>query len=131
MVLAYFGRRETQKDLAAEMGTIPRYGTRRRALVRAARRRGLEVSFRSGASLAYLAAWLRRGVPVLVSMRDDDNDPHYAVVIGRERGRVVYNDPWPGSGRRSLPAKEFLERWRGWQARFGRRWLMAARPRKN
>lgn len=126
MVLAYFGM--SVGPLRAWWYThVSRSGTTRRNLIRAFRAAGLHVHAHPDSSIAEVRRFVERGVPVVVNYREPDNDEgHYAVVIGVTMRHIVLRDPYHGP-RLALPLSEFRRRWLGSRPHHPR-WMLAAMP---
>lgn len=103
-VLAYSGDEVPEAELATSLGATPQDGAPPEAIVRVARARGLVVEQREGVRLAEVRAHVRAGHPVMLAIQAwadpppaswqmDWDDGHYVVVIGVERGRVIFEDP--------------------------------------
>jgi uncharacterized protein len=123
-VLAYFGKGGLgERQLARQARTNYVWGTDERDLARVAKRHGLDVRMQYGMSLRELRSRVRGGRPVMVGLqawpdhpktfKPSDNDSgHYAVVIGFDRKRVWFMDPYAPLGTRAyLAIPEFLSRW--------------------
>lgn len=125
MVLGYFGI--TVGPLRAWWYTRVRRttGTSRRNLMRAFRAAGLHVHAHHSSSVAELRSFVERGVPVVVNYREPDNDEgHYAVVIGVSKKHILLRDPYHGP-RFALEIPIFRRRWLGSRPRH-QRWMLAA-----
>lgn len=130
MVLRHFGFAAGRTSLRRALATTEEDGTARLNIVRFLRGRGLAVHVHAGATVGELRAFLGAGIPVIVNYREpDDNIGHYAVVVGVSGGRVVLNDPYHGRGF-SVTVRVFAARWRGGNARAGRRWMAAVARNK-
>lgn len=127
MVFAHFGMRTSEKRLAEILGTNPRTGTSRKAMLRHAKARGLRVEARHHLTLAEVASDIAAKRPVIVLYREPEDDvAHYAVCVGVTKDRVHLHDPWHGPAF-TIPRREFLRRWYGshratprWAATFTR-----------
>ncbi len=111
-VLKFWGRPLRPGALAAPGEDPADLPASEEALVRAIGRQGLW-AYPCSASEARLQDWLRRGLPVLARLEDPSSGKAGDVlVLGySETDGAMLTDGLPG-GRASLPAREFLSRWR-------------------
>ncbi len=125
MVLAFFGRRRGERELAEELSSSHEVGTRHGPLIEAARREGLYCYVNNDSSLDELKHFLSLGLPAIVHFTEPaGEEDHYAVLVGFEDGHVVLNDPWNGPAFRMREA-DFLTRWHGSREGSGyERWAM-------
>jgi predicted double-glycine peptidase len=121
-VMAYYGVYIREDKLIRELGADGD-GVRVERMISTARARGFQVEAKENLSIRDLQAHLDAGRPVIVLLqawadrymtrRDwkaDYEDGHYAIVIGYEKGRLIFEDP--SSFRRTwLTELEFLLRW--------------------
>lgn len=109
MVLAEFGMKKTQKELARVCGTT-RFGTHAKDLAACARRFGLHAFVKDDAALADLRHWVKKKkVPVIVAWFFID-EGHYSVVTHIDTTHIVLQDPSTGR-KRTMSAKTFLGIW--------------------
>jgi predicted double-glycine peptidase len=89
----------TQRSLAKHLGTNPRTGTSRRAIVAYLRKAGFHVQARSNGTLRNLQQALQAHAWPMVLYQETDtiepetNGPHYAVVISVTKTAVTLRDP--------------------------------------
>lgn len=121
-VMAYYGEYVREDELIEELGA-DHDGTRVERVIAAAESRGFRVEAREHLSLRALRRWIDKGWPVIVLVqawadrymtrkdwREDYEDGHYAIVIGYEKGILIFEDP--SSFRRTwMKVREFLSRW--------------------
>lgn len=133
VVMAYYGIDIREDKLLKELGTGPE-GTRVDKLIAAARRRGFEVEAQTQWQLRDLKARLDAGHPAIVLLQawanrymtlkewqTNDEDGHYAVLIGYSRRVLLFEDP--ASFRRTwLRITEFMARWHDYDQVLGRRY---------
>lgn len=127
MAFDFFGVFEGEKQLAKEAHTDPETGTRHKWMIGTAEKKGFSTYEETESSLDDICFLLERKFPVIVHfIEPSENDSHYSVVTGIEKGIVTLNDPWNGEGYR-IPEREFLERW---HCKCGAyvRWLMVISP---
>lgn len=127
-VLAYYGQRLGEAQLASELGATPQDGAPPDAIVRVARAHGLTAEVRDGTSLADLAAEVAARRPVIVDLQawadppriawdDDWEDGHYVVLIAIDAGTLVFEDPSLAGKRATLAESELAARWHDEDAR--------------
>lgn len=109
MVLAFYGLEKSELALARLAGTKRRTGTPAAGLVKAAQTLGFEASVHDLAELKDIAAWLKKGVPVIVDWFSTD-EGHYSVAVGMDRKQIHLVDPELGA-LRSVPLKDFYRIW--------------------
>ena len=121
-VMAYYGVEVRGDELIESLGTGEE-GTHIASMVAVAQGHGFQVKAGSGWSLREVKRMVEAGYPVIVLLqawadrymtieawRNDYDDGHYAIVIGFEKGVILFEDP--ASFRRTwLREREFLARW--------------------
>lgn len=125
-VFRYFGvaRHLGEMDLAKQAHTNSDVGSDSSALVRVARRHGLDATLRTRMTVDDLARHTRAGRPVLVLYQAWADTPatadytsydsgHFSVVIGVDADNVYLQDPWIKGARGVLSRQEFQRRWHG------------------
>jgi ABC-type bacteriocin/lantibiotic exporter with double-glycine peptidase domain len=119
IVAGYFGRPASAEDIAKLCRSSLVSGTTGANLVRGARRLGFSTRIVDHADYRMIAAWLRKGVPVIVDWMSTKEDPrskecilegHYSVVSGLTRDEILLEDPAHGRIRR-IPRPYFLRAW--------------------
>lgn len=122
IVMAYYGIDVREDELLGELGT-GRDGTRVNRMISVAEARGFSVKARQDMSLREVKRYIDEGQPVIVLLqawaerfmtlnnwRNDNDDGHYAIMIGHARGVLLFEDP--ASFRRTwLREYEFMARW--------------------
>jgi len=122
MVMEYYGVEKREDILIKELGTDAR-GTSFESMISVAEKNGFKVYSATGVSLKQLKQFVDEGYPVVVLLqawaerymtledwKADDNDGHYAIVIGYNGNVIIFEDP--SSIRRTwLTEEEFLARW--------------------
>ncbi|MBC7541285.1 MAG: C39 family peptidase [Candidatus Sericytochromatia bacterium] len=103
-VLADWGIEAQESELATAANATPAMGASRFALAKVARSHGLKATITTGFGLPALEVHLRRGIPVIVSIRawrdkpttnwaTDWDDGHHIVVVGYDKDRIYVEDP--------------------------------------
>ena len=117
IVAGYFQINVSEERAAAMCRTSRVSGTTGRNLASAARKLGLAARIVDGANLRMVAAWLRKGVPVIVDWMSVGHrgavraaTGHYSVVSGLTATDIILDDPAIGRKRR-LPRKVFTTLW--------------------
>lgn len=129
-VLATFGVRLTQKEIAKELGTSPFGGTDRADMGRPLRRHGLTAKSYTLGKLSDIRHFLSQGWVVVVNYIEPDEDIcHFAVVTRVTDKNVYLVDPWNGPDF-SMAAEEFVKRWYGCAPKSRERWFLAARQKR-
>ncbi len=122
MVMEYYGVEKREDILIKELGTDTR-GTSVDRMISVAEKNGFKVYSATGVSLQQLKQFVDEGYPVIVLLqawaerymtledwKADDDDGHYAIVIGYNGNVIIFEDP--SSIRRTwLTEEEFLVRW--------------------
>lgn len=110
MVFRFFGLHTKESELAKMMKT-EKEGTKYKALIGIARKKGFYCYVHEKASLNQVRHFIDIGLPVIVNYTEPDTEEgHYAVVVGYDKDRVVIHDPWNGQ-RFRLKFREFERRW--------------------
>jgi ABC-type bacteriocin/lantibiotic exporter with double-glycine peptidase domain len=119
IVAQYFGMELPEAELARICRTSSVSGTTGINLVTAARKLGFAARIVDGASFKTIAAWLCRGVPVIVDWMSTGHSEagasrvargHYSVVCGLTSKEIILEDPAIGRKRR-LPRNAFMSVW--------------------
>jgi len=124
-VFAFYGDDIQAGKLMQELKTSPEDGTQVRRIIKTAKAHGYKVKASKDLSYKQLRKLVSDGYPAIVLVQAwaervmtpedwaaDWDDSHYAIVIGLDDDKIVFEDP--ASIRRVwLPKKEFLIRWHG------------------
>ncbi len=122
LVMAYYGIELREDELIARLGS-GRDGTRVEHMIEVAVAAGFKVIAREHWPLCDIKGYIDQGHPVIVLLQawaetkltirewlKNFNDGHYAILIGYDRGVMLFEDP--ASFRRTwLRESEFLARW--------------------
>ena len=147
IVMAYYGVDIREDELIQELGT-GKDGTRVDKMISVAESKGFRVETRQNLSVKDLKRYIDQGHPAIVllqawadrymTLKDGRNEyesGHYAVVIGYEKGVLLFEDP--ASFRRTwLREYEFLARWHDQDADGNRKYeqfgmvLLGKKPAK-
>lgn len=129
MVFLFFGKMESEEELAKKLRTEKKEGTSHTKMKQIARREGFKVITREGATITIIKNFLKKGKPVIVNyIEKENNEGHYAIVTGINKGQIIMNDPWFGKDFK-MEKKEFMERWKS-EKGDSKKWLMAITGRK-
>ncbi len=127
MVLRYFGVVESEARLAKLMHVDREYGTHHQAIIDELVAHGLFCYANNRSTLQEVHYFLEQKLPVLVHyLEPENNEGHYALIIGHSDGSLVLNDPWLGKGV-TFSEEMFECRWRDEQHTHTR-WLLVASP---
>lgn len=138
MGMAHFGVLKSEYELAHVANTNEAVGTTHEGMVQAAKESGFHVAESSEGSLLLLTTLLNLGLPIVTYIRAFNpidhgygilDEMHYVVVVGIDRGEIIYHDPddVDGSAFDTLPIDVFLSRWHcEWD--FDKKWLMVLSP---
>ena len=116
MVLKYFNKTLSQKDIINKIGGLKKFGVRTIDLADFARNLGFDVycysnneKFSHGKAdikkpnKSEILKFLRKDLPVIISVKsyilfnkEKSKNGHFIVVIGYEKGKFNYNDPSDG-----------------------------------
>jgi predicted double-glycine peptidase len=121
-VMAYYGVDVREDKLLRELGSNDN-GTTVKKMISIAIGYGFKVNTQEHLTLQDLKEFIKEGIPVIVLLqawadrymtlkdwREDNDDGHYAIVIGYQGKALIFEDP--SSFRRTwLREKEFLARW--------------------
>jgi predicted double-glycine peptidase len=132
MVMEYYGVEIRQDKLMKELGTDTS-GTSVDSMISVAEKNGFKVYSATGVSMERVKGFVDEGQPVIVLVqawaerymtledwKADDDDGHYAIVIGHNGDIIIFEDP--SSTRRTwLTEGEFLARWHDVDSRTKRK----------
>lgn len=125
MVLAYYGLRESEAQLAKELETEMENGTCHQNMITSALERGFHCYVNDNSSLEEIGFLLAHDIPLIVHfLEPTDREDHYSVVVGLTGKDVVLNDPWNGE-REHLSRRAFVNRWTCDEVGRCKEWLMA------
>lgn len=125
MVFGYYGIRESEAALSAELLTDPERGTAHGRMIEAVLRRGLHCYVNDDATWEELGRLVGSRLPVIVRfLETDKNEDHYGVVVGLDDAAVAVHDPWHGE-RVCFTRREFASRWTCDMLGRCSKWLMA------
>ena len=119
-IMAYYGVPHDELDrtrLAKTLGTN-RTGTKPGAILRAARRYGLQAKQVAPMEMQELCHQLDRRRPVVVSARAY-GDGHYVAAVGYDRKRIYFRDPMCEGVYAHIERAELASRW--WDYENGKR----------
>jgi ABC-type bacteriocin/lantibiotic exporter with double-glycine peptidase domain len=113
-VLAYYGVRKSEAELARLCGADPVDGTPPGEIARVAKQLGFDARVEVGCTLADLEEWLESGAPVIVDWDPHDEGvergSHYSTVVQVTATQVRVQDPEPARIK-TLTRKAFEEKW--------------------
>jgi len=129
MVLAYYGMRQSETKLAEQLKTNSLQGTSIKDMLEVARQYDFYVYMNNDATLGEIAYLITafRAPSIIRYLEKQNNEDHYAVVVGVSDHEVILNDPWQGPNTR-LTRKEFEKRWTCNELGVCSKWLMAVTP---
>ena len=108
VVLAFYGREVSEKEIAQQISTT-HHGTPPSKLLEGAWSYGLKGRWRKNSSINDLRRYVEEGTPVIVNWFSHD-DGHYSVVVGVDDKKVTLLDPEDGK-LHSMPHEVFLRVW--------------------
>ncbi|MFH0770449.1 MAG: peptidase C39 family protein [Candidatus Peregrinibacteria bacterium] len=115
MLMALHGKRLSEKHIARSVKTNRHTGTRKKEIVRFAKRRGFACSVNTRATWRDVSREIQRRMPVMVTYNEPSSDEgHYALVTGKRGRAVLLHDPWNGKHFR-IPLPSFKRRWLGFE----------------
>lgn len=120
-VLGYFGEDFNESDLARQLKSNSKIGTRYKAMEKFARDKGYAVQVYKDATLKQLQDLLDKHQPVIVLIQawsekptdyaNDWKDGHYVVAIAHDLQNIYFMDPSTLGNYTFIPIKEFESRW--------------------
>lgn len=126
IVLDHYGIEKTEKELAILTKLVPGLGIDDRSIAEAAKALGFKAEIKNRATFEDIAAWLSKGVPVIVDWftrgRADYGDSevpdgHYSVVVGLDEEFIFLQDPEIG-GERRIARDDFMKVWFDFAGRY-------------
>jgi ATP-binding cassette subfamily B protein len=115
MVLAYFGKRLSEKELAKMARSKPHYGTMHLRMIKAANRHRFYCYVQENSSMHSIKHFLEEKLPVIVHYREPSGDEgHYSLIIGHSKNHFIMNDPWNGKNFK-ISYHDFKRRWFDYQ----------------
>lgn len=113
MILASFGVRKSEKEIAKVMGSSPKVGTWNRQFPLLAEKFKFCYSVGRNSSPKDIRAMLRDGFKIVINFYDPKEEVgHYAIVKSANASKIYLIDPWHGP-RESYSWKKFLPLWKG------------------
>ncbi|VVB80060.1 Peptidase C39 family protein [uncultured archaeon] len=130
MVLAFFKKYKTQKELAKEART-KKDGTTHEEMIKVARREGFYCYVHNNSTIEEIKHFIKQGLPVIINYKEPSSEEgHYAVISGYKKSRLILNDPWNGNNFK-IKEKEFLRRWHDYHKKHEyKNWILVL-SRKN
>ena len=124
MAFEYFGECASEEELARLLLTDSEIGTRHNKLIDIAVKRGFYCYVNNESTIFEIQHFISRDLPVIVHFlqNDEDNEGHYALVVGVDDEHLVFNDPWSGN-HLELRGSDFLPLWQDPQGIY-KQWLM-------
>ena len=122
LVMAYYGIDIREDELIKEL-EIDRYGVPMKNMISAAEKRGFQVVTKCGFTLEAVKQYVDENCPAIVLVqawaeryitldewKEDNDDGHYAIVVGYHGYAIVFEDP--ASFRKTwMTEEEFIARW--------------------
>ncbi|MEX1997756.1 MAG: C39 family peptidase [Candidatus Andersenbacteria bacterium] len=110
MMLAFCHAEVALGELARAAHTTAAAGTTAANMLRTLRTYHPSSTAKPG-SWVEVCRLIDQGQPVIVNyVEPEDNEGHYAVIVGYNTDEVVMHDPWHGENY-CLPQREFMSRW--------------------
>jgi predicted double-glycine peptidase len=120
-VLGYFGEEFREDELAKQLHSDMKDGTKVAEIAGFARKHGFSVTIRTGMTIDDLKKLLNAHTPVIVLIqawaehkidyKADWDDGHYVVAVGYDRGNLFFMDPSTLGDYTYIPMSEFVDRW--------------------
>jgi predicted double-glycine peptidase len=125
MIARYFGVVASEEELMRTLHTDAVYGTHHQPIIEYVTAIGLYCYVNTESTLAEIAHFLARALPVLVHyIEPSQNEHHYSVAVALTDTHIVLHDPWNGP-HFSLTHDEFAKRWYDAEHTFPQ-WLLVA-----
>ena len=123
MVFSFFGSFKSEAELTKNLLANSEVGTKHQHMIDVATRNGFFCYVNNASTFSELKVFLNKGLPIIVDFTEPTGgEPHYAVITGISRRRVILNDPANGEDF-ELSEKDFLSHWRDSSTR-SERWMM-------
>ena len=131
MMLNYLGIEEHRKDLVKELRTTKRFGTHNSDFAQLIKKRGLYYVVKKNSNIKTIKKFVDSDIPVIVNYKEPSEEaPHFGIVVGYTKDRLILNDPHPKNGRGfKINIAEFEKRWFGEKPPV-KRWLIAISDKK-
>jgi predicted double-glycine peptidase len=111
MILRFFGIIKSEEDLIKELKTEKEDGTSHEEIIKIIRQNNLFCYVNDNSNFDEIKMYLNKNLPVLVNyIETDDDEGHYAVVVGINEEKIILNDPWHGEDF-ELNISKFENRW--------------------
>lgn len=111
MVLAFWGIKKSEKELAVACNHTYEKGCQGEDMVRAAKQFGFDATIKNGADIKELKSLIDLGIPVIVDwFCGDIPEGHSSVVVGVDEYYVYILDPWI-EDMRLVPINDFIRCW--------------------
>ncbi len=120
-VLGYFGEEFREDELAKQLHSDAKDGTKVAEIVGFARKHGFNVTTKTGMTIDDLKKLLNARNPVIlliqawaqhkVNYKSDWDDGHYVVAVGYDSANLFFMDPSTLGNYTNIPLSEFVDRW--------------------
>ena len=123
MAMAFFNKRISESELSKKMETKKPNGTRVGKMIDTARKEGFYCYVNDESTIEEIKYFLMIKLPVIVNFIEPvDNEGHFSVVTGINKGKIILNDPWNGKGFK-IRVGDFKKRWESEDKRH-KRWML-------
>ncbi len=111
MVLRFYGKVFSEKNLIDKLKTQKNIGTHHQAMIDLARTEGFYVYVNNESSFKEIIFFNKKMIPVIVHyIEPDSNEEHYAIVVEINKKNVILYDPWNGE-KFEISHVDFEQRW--------------------
>ena len=110
MVLEYYGKIKSEKELKKETGATYFFGTKSKDIIKVAKKFGMEAKHPKNNSIEDLKKAIAKKNPPIIGWLSPNSGSHFSVVIGFKENKILIADP-DIKGIREMEISDFSDRW--------------------
>jgi len=113
IILDYYGKFLSQKEVMALVKTTKEKGTDVKDIVSASKKLGFSVIWKQGWTINEVKKTLEKGIPIIANfqLKHKIGEGHYATIIGFTNREFILSDPHSDFSFRKMNINRFMEYW--------------------
>ncbi len=124
MILSYYGKDYSEKELERLLTTTQEKGTKEENLIKISKKLGFKTTSKINGTLQEIEKNLIKNIPVLIVFRSW-NEGHFSVISGFTKTHFILHDPAKKGVLRTIRKDLFLKRWKAKYNKKATRWYLA------